>query len=165
MASRGIQATASPAIPKTMTMSDFAAELARLMTARDLGVRELARMVPCNPGHISNLRSGRARPSRELAEALDDRLGAGGTLAALAPAPSPRRQQGTGTREITADDEILALDLARRAEVSEVGIGTVERLELAVDNLAITYPGTPPASCWTGCVPTSGTSAGCSMPA
>jgi hypothetical protein len=34
--------------------------------------RELARMVPCNPGHISNLRSGKARPSPELAETLDD---------------------------------------------------------------------------------------------
>ena len=48
-------------------MSDFGTELARLMTARGLGVRELARMVPCNPGHISNLRSGKARPSPELA--------------------------------------------------------------------------------------------------
>jgi transcriptional regulator with XRE-family HTH domain len=43
-------------------MSDFAAELARLMAARGLGVRELARMVPCNPSHISKLRSGKARP-------------------------------------------------------------------------------------------------------
>src|SRR6266536_3504031 len=105
-------------------MSHFGTELERLMTARGLGVRELARMVPCNPGHISNLRSGRARPSPELAQTLDDRLGTGGTLAALAPAPSPRRQQGTGTWEIAADDEILALDLARSAEVSEVGSGT-----------------------------------------
>ena len=48
-------------------MSDFGTELARLMAARGLGVRELARMVPCNPGHISNLRSGKARPSPELA--------------------------------------------------------------------------------------------------
>ena len=30
-------------------MSDFGTELARLMAARGLGVRELARMVPCNP--------------------------------------------------------------------------------------------------------------------
>ena len=62
-------------------MSDFGTELARLMAARRLGVRELARMVPCNPGHISNLRSGKARPSPELAGILDDRLAAGGTLA------------------------------------------------------------------------------------
>ena len=45
-------------------MSGFGTELARLMAARGLGVRELARMAPCNPGHISNLRSGKARPSR-----------------------------------------------------------------------------------------------------
>jgi transcriptional regulator with XRE-family HTH domain len=68
-------------------VSDFGGELARLMTARGLGVRELARLVPCNPGHISNLRSGKARPSPELARMLDDRLDAGGTLAALAPSP------------------------------------------------------------------------------
>jgi transcriptional regulator with XRE-family HTH domain len=81
-------------------MSDFSAALARLMTARGLGVRELARMVPCNPGHISNLRSGKGRPSAELAEILDEQL--------------------------------------------EAGAGTVERLELAVDELATAYPGTPP---------------------
>ena len=74
-------------------MSDFGTELARLMAARGLGVRELARMVPCNPGHISNLRSGKARPSEELAEALDERLDADGTLRALAPDRPPGRHQ------------------------------------------------------------------------
>jgi hypothetical protein len=34
------------------------------------------------------------------------------------------------------------LDLARRAQVT--GAGAVERLELAVDGLAIAYPGHPP---------------------
>ena len=126
-------------------MSDFAAELARLMAAHGLGVRELARMVPCNPGHISNLRSGKARPSPELAEALDERLAADGTLRALAPQPAPRRHQLAAARDDSAADEIAALDLARLAEASEVGTGTVERLELAVDELAIAYPGTPPA--------------------
>lgn len=121
-------------------MSDFAAELARLMTARGLGVRELARMVPCNPGHVSNLRSGRARPSPELAQTLDDRLDAGGALATLAPMPSLKGHKDSDTW----DDEVAALDLARRAEISEVGAATVERLELAVDELATAYPGTPP---------------------
>ena len=100
-------------------MSDFAAELARLMAARGLGVRELARMVPCNPGHISNLRSGKARPGRhQLTPVRDDSVIA---------------------------DEIAALDLARQAEASQVGRGTVERLELTVDDLATAYPGTPSA--------------------
>ena len=64
-------------------MSDFGGELGRLMAARNLGVRELARRVPCNPGHISNLRSGRRGPSSQTAGRLDEILGAGGSLAAL----------------------------------------------------------------------------------
>jgi transcriptional regulator with XRE-family HTH domain len=125
-------------------MSDFGTELARLMAARRLGVRELARMVPCNPGHISNLRSGKARPSPELAGILDDRLDAGGTLGALAPEPAPRRPRPASTADDSSADEIAALDLARMAELSEVGASTIVRLELAVDELATAYPGTPP---------------------
>ena len=125
-------------------MSDFGTELARLMAARGVGVRELARMPPCNPGHISNLRAGKARPSPELAEILDELLEAGGTLAALAPEPTSRRRQLAATSDAAAD-EIAALDLVRLAEASDVGSGTVERLELAVDELAIAYPATPSA--------------------
>ena len=124
-------------------MSDFGRELARLMTARDVGVRELARMVPCNPGHISNLRSGKAQPSPELAGTLDDALGAAGTLRALAPAHAPRKRQPGGWD--SADDEIAALELGRRAEASDVGDETAARLALTVDDLATAYPGTPPA--------------------
>jgi transcriptional regulator with XRE-family HTH domain len=126
-------------------MSDFGTELARLMAARGLGVRELARMVPCNPGHISNLRSGKGRPSAELAEALDRSLDADGRLAVLAPEPAPRGHRRTWDGG-TADDEIAALDFGRRAGATEVGAATVERLELAVDELATAYPGTPPAT-------------------
>jgi transcriptional regulator with XRE-family HTH domain len=74
-------------------MGDFGSELARLMEARGTGVRELARLVPCNPGHISNLRSGRDRPSPELATRLDDILGASGTLQAAVAALSNRPGQ------------------------------------------------------------------------
>ena len=106
-------------------MSEFAAELARLMAARGLGVRELARTVPCNSGHISNLRSGKARPSPELAEALDERLEAGGTLRALAPGRPPSRHElAPATDDSAIADEIAALDLVRQAEASQVGSGT-----------------------------------------
>jgi len=118
-------------------MSDFGTELTRLMAARGVGVRELARMVPCNPGHVSNLRSGKARPSPELAADLDEHLSAGGILAALAV--KDRRVA------LVADDEIAALELGRRAEASDVGDSTCERLELAVDDLATAYPRTAPA--------------------
>jgi len=128
-------------------MSDFAAELARLMAARGIGVRELARMMPCNPGHISNLRSGKARPSPELAETLDERLAADGMLRALAPARPPSKHKLTPGRDDGAiADQIAALDLVRQAEASQVGGGTVERLELVVDDLATAYPGTPSAA-------------------
>ena len=127
-------------------MSDFGTELARLMAARGIGVRELARMVPCNAGHISNLRSGKARPSPELAEALDERLEAGGSLRALVPAHERRRPQPAASWDDgAAADEIAAVELGRLAEATEVGTGTVERLELAVDELAIAYPSTPSA--------------------
>src|SRR6266702_589878 len=78
----------------TRSMSEFGRELARLMAACGLGVRELARLVPCNPGHISNLRSGRDRASAEMAARLDEVLGAGGCLLALAPAPGRRSRPG-----------------------------------------------------------------------
>jgi transcriptional regulator with XRE-family HTH domain len=123
-------------------MSEFGTELARLMAARGLGVRELARTVPCNPGHISNLRGGKASPSPEMARCLDDLLDASGSLAALASAPGRRP---AAVRGLAADDEIAALELSRRAEASDVGNGTVERLTLAVDELATAYPATPAA--------------------
>jgi transcriptional regulator with XRE-family HTH domain len=122
-------------------MSEFGRELARLMTARGMGVRELARAVPCNPGHVSNLRAGRDRASAKMAARLDEILGAGGGLLALAPGldASPVAARAF------AGDELAALELARRAEASDVGDGTCERLELAVDDLAVAYPGTSPA--------------------
>ena len=123
-------------------MGEFGTELARLMAARGLGVRELARLVPCNPGHVSNLRTGRDRASAELAARLDEVLGAGGELLALVPAPGRRLPGAAGPG---ADDEIAALELGRRAEASDVSCGTVERLELIVDDLAIAYPATPAA--------------------
>jgi len=108
------------------------------MEARGLGVREVARRVPCNPGHISNLRSGKARPSPELAADLDKVLDADGTLAALAPAQ--RRHRVPAPDLAGTDDEIAALEFARRAEASDIGNSVVEQPELTVDDLATAYP-------------------------
>ena len=68
-------------------MSTFGDELARLMAERGTGVRELARACYVNPGHVSKLRGGTARPSLELADQIDRYLGAGDRLSALAPQP------------------------------------------------------------------------------
>ena len=64
------------------------------------------------------------QPSGELAEALDERLKAGGTLRALAPDRAPSRHQLAPARDDGAiADEIAALDLIRQAEASQVGGG------------------------------------------
>lgn len=71
-------------------MTDFGDELRRLMrergrqrgTGQELGVRAVARETHVNPGHLSNLRSGNARASKELATRLDSYLMAGGSLVA-----------------------------------------------------------------------------------
>jgi transcriptional regulator with XRE-family HTH domain len=115
-------------------MSGFGRELARLMAERGTGVRELARLVPCNPGHVSNLRSGKARPSPELAQILDDILGAGGALAGLAAA---------GSRPGPAGD-LQLIELARRAEASDLGAGTLELLAASADRLCRDYPTVDP---------------------
>lgn len=118
-------------------MSEFSGELAHLMAERGVGVRQLARALYVTPGHVSNLRNGKARPSPELARALDDYLGGGGRLTADAtPSASPI---------LPGSDETAAIELGRRAQASDVGAGTCERMELAVDDLATAYPATPPA--------------------
>lgn len=45
----------------------------------------------------------------------------------------------------SGEDEIEALELVRRVAASDVGAETLERLEAAVDNLAMAYPVTAPA--------------------
>src|SRR5260370_35009409 len=69
-----------------MRMS-FAGTLRALMDEREISGRALARKVPCDPGYVSRLASGKQRPSLRIARRLDELLGAGG---GLAPAP-PRR--------------------------------------------------------------------------
>jgi len=130
------QATAVDASPATgrRGMSDFGRELARLMAARGLGVRELARQLPCNPGHISNLRSGKSRPSLELAKALDRALGADGALAALAAAAGP----------VIPGGDLGLIELSLRAEASDLGGGTVELLQASADRLCRDYPTVDP---------------------
>lgn len=68
-------------------MSDFGDELAAWMTARRIGVRELARRSGYTASFISQLRQGIRQPSPNTGRDLDDTLGAGGKLAAVVPRP------------------------------------------------------------------------------
>ncbi len=89
---RGVTRTTRADDLVNAAMDDFGGELARLMAERGLGVRELARRVPCNPGYISNLRSGRKRPGPEMADLPDKVLEAGGQLAACVRPPGCGRR-------------------------------------------------------------------------
>jgi len=98
------------------------------MKARGIGVRELARAAYCNPGHISNLRSGKARPSPQLADTLDRHLGARGTLAVIAARNAPGRKRGRGPRPAEPSRAIEALQIAMD--------GNGDELDIAEDGLA-----------------------------
>jgi hypothetical protein len=111
-------------------MDEFAGRLRALMAERGLGVLALARQVPCDKALISRLAAGKQRPSEQIASRLDDALGAGGELAALAAAAVPAAGAG----------ELDLIELARRQEVSDVGNGTLILLTGAVDNMCRDYP-------------------------
>ena len=65
-------------------MSTFSDVLDRLIRESGTEAQEIARQVPCNAGHVSRLRTGRKRPSLQVAGRLDEVLGAGGELVAAA---------------------------------------------------------------------------------
>jgi transcriptional regulator with XRE-family HTH domain len=116
----------------------FGARLHELRERAGLSLRQLAELAHYSRTYLWELETGRKTAGPETAVALDAALRANGALAALVttglPAPS-----GEG------DDEIEALDLVRCAAASDVGEETVNRLEQAVDALAIRYSITPPA--------------------
>jgi transcriptional regulator with XRE-family HTH domain len=65
-------------------VTDFGDALDRLIRCSGADAQDIARQVPCNPGHISRLRRGKKRPSFQVARRLDEVLGAGGELVAAA---------------------------------------------------------------------------------
>lgn len=101
-------------------MSDFSNELGRLMHERGLGVRALARAVYVTPGHISNLRNGKSRPSDDLAAKLAAHFHARSLQKAwerdlaIAKGPQPARGMTTvpGARMVIAIAETAHADLA-----------------------------------------------------
>jgi transcriptional regulator with XRE-family HTH domain len=96
-------------------MSEFAAALRALLAERDISQRALARGVPCDPALISRYASGAQEPSPRMAARVDEALGAGGELAALAPVHALWHAPGS----LTPDDEerlALAADAPSRVD-------------------------------------------------
>ena len=110
----------------------FPTRLRELRTARDMSFRDFGTI---SRSYVHDLETGRKRPTPEIAAALDRALDAGGQLAALVQVAV--RPQFT---ETAVDDEIEALELARRLAASDVGAETMARLESAI---SITSSGGP----------------------
>ncbi|MEU4156426.1 helix-turn-helix transcriptional regulator [Actinoplanes sp. NPDC026670] len=118
-----------------MTESPFGSELRQRRERAGLSYRGLGRLAVVSAGHLADLESGRRRPTREIAEALDRTLAANGSLSALLRTPAPQ----------DAESELEALELARRAAASDVTDAVLHCLEHSVDSLAMAYSTTPPA--------------------
>ncbi|WP_084723079.1 helix-turn-helix domain-containing protein [Streptomonospora alba] len=124
-------------------MADFARRAREALEAKGVSMRAAARALKYDPSHVSRILNGRQQPSAKFVEAFDDFVGAGGALRSAYGGGSgvaPPLSDG-----IESDEESAAWDLSRVLTASDVGDSTLERLEMAVDELAIGYPGTPPA--------------------
>jgi transcriptional regulator with XRE-family HTH domain len=115
-------------------VSDFGREVARLLAERGMSLRQAARLTHFDASYLSKVINGRKAGSPQLAAALDKVLDAGGELVALADAPG---------RSPLADVELV--ELARQAEASDLGGGTLELLGTAVDRMCRDYPAGDPA--------------------
>jgi transcriptional regulator with XRE-family HTH domain len=90
-----------------MTTS-FDDELRRLMAARGMSTRRLAREIPCDPGYVSKLAAGMKHPSRAIAARFDDVLDADGKLTdACVSAPA----RGLTARRLQALSPVQAEEL------------------------------------------------------
>jgi transcriptional regulator with XRE-family HTH domain len=61
----------------------FGKRMRQLMAERNLSLRRLAKIVPCNVGYLSRIMNGLKPPSTQVAARLDELLGANGELLAL----------------------------------------------------------------------------------
>ncbi len=95
--------------------------------AAGMGLREIARRTHFTPSYLSLIETGKRPATIEVVAAYKKVLGA-----------------GTVTAERSTDGELAALDWVQRVAASDIGGGTLERLELAVDDLASAYPTTAP---------------------
>jgi tetratricopeptide (TPR) repeat protein len=123
-------------------MGDFTDVVRRYMDERGMSVRATARAAGYSDHTLlSKVLNGHKAPTHYLARRLDEVLCADGEIKAALP------DQPTGkpkSAAVLGAVEIEAIELARRALASDVGDVTCERIEAAVDDLAMAYSATPP---------------------
>jgi transcriptional regulator with XRE-family HTH domain len=124
-----------------MNRADFAADLARRRAAAGLSLADLARRAHLHRGYAGNVEHGHRWPTETVARALDSALDADGEL--LATWEAANHAPRTHTRN--ADEyPIELLELATRAEASDVSPTTLDLLDSRVDAIARAYTRLPP---------------------
>jgi transcriptional regulator with XRE-family HTH domain len=125
-----------------MNRADFAAELARRRAAAGLSLADLAKRAHLHRGYAGNVEHGHRWPTETVARALDSALDAGGEL--LDTWKAANRAARTQTR--SGDQGLVELlELAARAEASDVSLTTLDLLDCRVDTMARTCTRLPPA--------------------
>lgn len=122
-------------MPRAFVDPRFGAEMRRLLDEQGMTYRALAARTYHGKSYLQELAAGKKPPTMDTARRIDDALGADGALLACVAAPVSAG---------VSDDELDAVELARRVEASDVSPETLTRLEAAVDELATAYAGTPP---------------------
>jgi len=146
------------------------AVLRRLRWLRHLSQDELGRLAGYDGSYVGAVERASLRPSRQLVAALDRALDAAGGLLALwrladqewavrassgpasttgaAPAPPPAEPAAAGGGAAPAgtppDAVVEAMELARRAEASDVGADALASIERAVERLRHAATDAPP---------------------
>jgi transcriptional regulator with XRE-family HTH domain len=106
----------------------FGGLMRTLMAERDISLRQLAKSIPADVGHLSKISRDRKPPSEQMAERIDTALGAGGTLAALRPVSDVRRILNG---RFTPDDEERLVAAARTPRRHDPGV--VDALATVLD--------------------------------
>ena len=143
--------------PTVTAAACLGALLRRLRSFNGLTQAGLGRRTGYHGSYIGAVERSAVRPSRELVERCDEALQADGVLLMLWPLVDPE-----GTLPATGGDEpaleaaapdarpgpdgavVDAVEVARRAEVSELGPGTLAGVERTVARLRDAAAGTPP---------------------
>jgi len=146
--------------PAASLTACLGALLRRLRTAHGLTQSDLGRLAGYDGSYVGAVERAAVRPSREPVERCDHALRAGGALLSLwrladdewsttPPAgradPGPETAPGPGGGSEPGGDAVVeAMELARRAELSEVGADALAGVERAVARLREAAAATPP---------------------
>ncbi|PSK96201.1 transcriptional regulator with XRE-family HTH domain [Murinocardiopsis flavida] len=109
---------------------NFRTSMREEMNAQGVSMGELARRTTYDRSYISHILAGRRAPTAGAIARISTALGISGV-----PASSPE--------SVSAEQELHLLDAVRRAEHSDVSMGTIEILAVGVDRLCRAYPTMP----------------------